>query len=258
MSYIRYEQRETIGYLTIERMQALNSLNSEVIAEFTQQIDDIARSPIRCLVITGAGDKSFVAGADIAEMKDLNKEQAMIFSDQGNTLMSKIELLPFPVIAAVNGYAFGGGCELALCCDLRVASENAVFSLPETSLGIIPGYGGIQRLSRIIGLGRAKELVYTTRRLDAQEALRLGLLNAVYPSSELHEQVSKMATKIAANAPCAIRAAKHVFQESIGKTLAECLYLERDVFGSCFATQDQKMVMDSFVKKQKPQPFQGS
>lgn len=257
MRYIRYEQREGVGYLTIDRMQALNALSSEVIAELAQQIDEIAHTPIRCLVVTGAGEKSFVAGADISEMKDLDKEQAMVFSDQGNAMMSKIESLSFPVIAAVNGYAFGGGCELTLCCDLRVASENAVFSLPETSLGIIPGYGGIQRLSRIIGLGRAKELVYTARRIDAQEALRLGLVNAVCPPSELLEQVSKMAVKIAANAPCAVQAAKQVFQESIGKTLIECLHLEREVFGSCFATKDQKIVMDAFVKKEKPQPFQG-
>ncbi|MGL4668300.1 MAG: enoyl-CoA hydratase/isomerase family protein, partial [Saezia sp.] len=243
MKYLQYEEHDMIGFLTINRPEALNALNSGVVAEVTAQIDVISKSKIRCLIITGAGKKSFVAGADIAEMKDLNPKQSMIFSDEGNVMMEKIENLPFPVIAAVNGYALGGGCEVALSCDLRIASDNAIFSLPETGLGITPGYGGMQRLGRLLGIAKAKEMVYTGVTINAQEALRLGLVNAVCTQDELLAQATQLAAKIASKAPVAIRVAKQVMNDNVGKTLHESYRLERQGFGECFATEDQKMAM---------------
>ena len=257
MSYLHYEQKEYVGMLTIDRPEALNALNSALLIEMGEKLDTLAMSDLRCLIITGGGEKAFVAGADIAEMKDLDVDGGTLFSDSGNTIMEKIERLPFPVIAAVGGFALGGGCEMALSCDLRIASQNAVFSFPEVSLGIIPGYGGIQRAANIIGMAKAKELVFTANRVKADEALQLGLVNAVVPREELMTAAETMALKIASNAPCSVRYAKEVFRKNIGASYEKMCKLERGEFGACFGTQDQKNAMTAFVEKRKPDPFVG-
>lgn len=257
MEFVLFEQQNQVGVLTVNRPAALNALNSAVVAEMHKVLQEIAKMDIRCLVVTGAGEKAFVAGADIAEMANLTPEAAQGFSNEGNAMMEELENLPMPTIAAVNGYALGGGCELALCCDIRIASERAAFALPETSLGILPGYGGLQRLARLINPAKAKELAFTTARIKAQEACDIGLVNAVYPAEELMQHCMEMAEKIAANAPVGVRGAKRVINQSLGLTLPQAYRLEVEAFGDCFATQDQREAMQAFVEKRKPEPFTG-
>lgn len=257
MSFVLFEREGFVGKLTINRPEALNALNTELLNELGAKLDELAKSDLRCLIVTGAGEKAFVAGADIAQMKDLNAKQASQFSDDGNNVMEKLENLPFPVIAAVNGFALGGGCELALSCDLRIAADNAAFSFPEVGLGIIPGYGGMQRVMQVVGIAKAKELVYTTNRVKADEALTLGLVNAVVPKEELMDAATKMAEKIAGNAPLSVKYAKQVFSNSIGASYKELCKLESKEFGACFGTEDQLNAMNAFVEKRKPEPFTG-
>lgn len=256
MNYIKYEQRGFVGILTIDRQPALNALNGEVLSELEQALDSISMEATRCLVITGAGEKSFVAGADIGEMSTLTKVEGEKFGKKGNDVFRKIETFPLPIIAAVNGFALGGGCELAMACDIRIASENAVFAQPEASLGITAGFGGTQRLSRIIGLGKAKELLYTTSKVKAEEALRLGLVNAVYPLNQLMDECIKMAEKISQNAPIAVRATKKAINEGMQVDMDAAINIEAELFGSCFDTLDQKNAMKSFIEKLKPTPFE--
>jgi len=257
MEHLLYEKKDHVGILTINRPRAMNALNSAVVMELKEVLAGIADSDIRCLIIVGAGSKAFVAGADIAEMKDLTPEGAKAFSNAGNAVMEAIENLAMPVIAAVNGYALGGGCELAMSCDIRIASENAVFGLPEVSLGVVPGYGGIQRMARIIGPAVAKELVYTTNRINAQQALTYGLVNAVCPQNELMQTCMSMAERISANAPFAVQRAKSVFNRCAGLTLEDSYRLETTKFADCFTTDDRREAMSAFVEKRKPQPFIG-
>ena len=185
MEFICYEQKGFVGVITINRPKALNALNSQVLEELDQTIDAVDLEATRCLIVTGAGDKSFVAGADIAEMSNLTKAEGEAFGKKGNDVFRKLETFPIPVIAAVNGFALGGGCELSMSCDIRICSENAMFGQPEAGLGITPGFGGTQRLARTIGVGKAKEMIYGARNIKADEAYRLGLVNAVYPQEEL-------------------------------------------------------------------------
>lgn len=255
MDYITYHCEDHIGVLTINRPKALNALNSQVVAELSEILDTIADSDIRCLVLTGAGEKSFVAGADIAEMKHFSPEEAMAFSQAGNEMMNKMEALSLPVIAAVNGYALGGGCELALTCDIRIASINAQFALPEVSLGIIPGYGGIQRLVRTVGLAKAKELVFTTNRIKAEEAKTMGLVNRVVELEDLLPTCMEMAKKIAVNAPFSIASAKQIANQSV--KLSQTHGLEVEAFAQCFNTEDQYQAMAAFVEKKPAEPFTG-
>lgn len=257
MDYLEYTIQNDVGVLTINRPNALNALNSEVMAELGAQLKEIAASDIRCLIITGAGEKAFVAGADIAEMKDLSPAEATRFSETGNAVMEQVERLPMPTIAAINGFALGGGCELALSCDIRIAAENASFAFPEVGLGILPGYGGVQRMARAIGLAKTKELAFTAGRIKAEEALRLGLVNNVVPAAELLAAARDMAQKIAANAPFGVRAAKKVANDSVGLTLEKATRTECDLFGQCFATEDQKEGMTAFLEKRKPAPYTG-
>jgi len=255
MNYVKYEQKDFIGILTIDREKALNALNSQVLSELEEMIDTISIENTRCLIITGAGEKAFVAGADIAEMSQLTKLEGKEFGEKGNAVFRKIEKLAIPVIAAVNGFALGGGCELSLSCDIRIASENAVFAQPETGLGITPGFGGTQRLARTIGIGKAKELLYTCGKVKAEEALQLGLVNAVYPAEQLMEECLKMAGKIARNAPIAVRAAKKAVNDGMQVNIDEAIAIEADQFGSCFETEDQKNAMAAFCEKRRPDPF---
>ncbi|MFR8228783.1 MAG: enoyl-CoA hydratase-related protein [Anaeromassilibacillus sp.] len=255
MSYIKYEQNGFVGVLTIDREKALNALNSEVLADLDAALDAIDLDSTRCLIITGAGQKSFVAGADIGEMSTLTKAEGEAFGKKGNDVFRKIETLPVPVIAAVNGFALGGGCELSLSCDIRLAAENAVFAQPETGLGITPGFGGTQRLARTINVGKAKEMIYAGTKVKAPEALSLGLVNAVYPAEELMPAAMKLAERIAANAPIAVRACKKAVNDGLQVNMDEAIVIEEKLFGSCFETQDQKNGMTAFVEKRKPEPF---
>ena len=256
MSFIKYEQKDAIAVLTIDRERALNALNSEVLGELDAAIDAIDLDAVRRLIITGAGQKSFVAGADIGEMSTLSKAEGEAFGKKGNDVFRKIEKLPIPVIAAVNGFALGGGCELSMSCDIRLASENAVFGQPETGLGITPGFGGTQRLARIIPVGKAKEMLYAGTKVKADEALSLGLVNAVYPSEELLPAAEKLAAKIARNAPIAVRASKKAVDEGLQVSIDEAIVIEEKLFGSCFETEDQRNGMAAFLNKEKAPAFQ--
>ena len=191
MEYVIYEVKDMVGVITINREKALNALNSQVLEELNEAFDSVDLNTVRCIVLTGAGDKSFVAGADIGEMSTLTKAEGEAFGKKGNDLFLKIEKFPIPVIAAINGFALGGGCEISMSCDIRICSDNAMFGQPEVGLGITPGFGGTQRLARTVGVGMAKQLIYTARNIKADEALRIGLVNAVYPQAELMEQALK-------------------------------------------------------------------
>ena len=256
MSYIQIMEEGHVATLTINRPKALNALNSEVLAELDAAIDALDLSEVRCLIITGAGEKSFVAGADIGEMSSLSKAEGEAFGRKGNDVFRKIETLPVPVVAAVNGFALGGGNELAMSCDIRICSENAVFGQPETGLGITPGFGGTQRLARLVSPGYAKQLLYTAKNIKADEALRIGLVNAVYPAEELMPAAKKMAGAIAANAPVAVRACKAAVNEGLEMPMDQALELEERLFGSCFETADQIEGMRAFLAKEKHAPYQ--
>jgi len=258
MEYIKYEQNGMISIITINRPDALNALSAGVIRELEEVIDQIDIGTTRCVIVTGAGEKAFVAGADIGAMYPLTKEEARQWCLNGNRVFRKLEVLPVPVIAAVNGFALGGGCELAMACDIRIASENAVFAQPEVGLGIPAGFGGTQRLARLIGTGKAKELLYTTNRVKASEAFAIGLVNAVVPVEELMDAVMKMANKIAANAPIAVRATKKAVNDGIEGDIDSGINIEAKQFALCFETNDQKNAMGAFIEKRKPDPFENN
>ena len=255
MSFVKYEPQGSIAYLIIDREKALNALNTQVLSDLDAAIDAIDLDAVRCVIVRGAGEKSFVAGADIAQMKELSKEEGVAFGKQGNDVMRKLESLPIPTIAAVGGYALGGGCELSLSCDIRLAAENAVFGQPETGLGITPGFGGTQRLARTINVGKAKEMIYAGTKVKAPEALSLGLVSAVYPAEELMPAAMKLAERISANAPIAVRACKKAINDGLQVNMDEAIVIEEKFVGSCFETEDQKNGMTAFVEKRKPEPF---
>ena len=254
MEFITYEVEGQIGIITINRPKALNALNSAVLDELDKTLDAVDQEAIRCLILTGAGEKSFVAGADIGEMSTLTKAEGEAFGKKGNDVFRKLETFPIPVIAAVNGFALGGGCEISMSCDIRICSDNAVFGQPEVGLGITPGFGGTQRLARLVGMGMAKQLVYSALNIKADEALRIGLVNAVYPQAELMENVMKLANKIAKNAPIAVRHCKKAINEGISKPIDEAVTVEEKLFGDCFETHDQVEGMQCFLSREKPKP----
>ncbi|MBR0382738.1 MAG: enoyl-CoA hydratase/isomerase family protein [Eubacterium sp.] len=251
MGFVDYAVDGQVGIITINRPKALNALNSDVLKDLEAVVDGVNLDEIRCLILTGAGEKSFVAGADIAQMSDLSIAEAEAFSKLGNDLFRKIEVLPIPVIAAVNGFALGGGCEISMSCDIRICSENALFGQPEVGLGITPGFGGTQRLARIVGPGMAKQLIYTARNIKAPEALRIGLVNAVYPQEELMAQALKMAKGIAKQAPIAVRASKKAINDGLEVGMDDAIVIEEKLFGECFETEDQKYGMAFFLDKNK-------
>jgi len=257
MRTVQYKKEDFIGELVIAWPEALNALNSVVLAELSAVLDEIKQDDIRVLILTGAGEKAFVAGADIAEMEKLTAKEAVGFCQKGNDVMDQIESLPVPVIAAIGGYALGGGCELALSCDIRLAAEPAVFGFPEVSLGIVPGYGGLYRLSRLIGSGKAKKLIFTAARIRAAEALAIGLVDQLCPKEKLSEEAWALAKQIAANAPVAVKNSKKVINSSMGLTLAESRYLEAEEFAACFNTRDQSDAMAAFLTKSGPVSFAG-
>ena len=255
MPFVKYEPKGDIAYLVIDRPEALNALNAQVLADLDAALDNIDLDLIRCVILRGAGEKSFVAGADIAQMKDLDQAGGEAFGKQGNDVFLKLESFPIPVIAAVGGYALGGGCELAMACDFRICSDTAVFGQPEVGLGITPGFGGTQRLARIVGPGMAKQMIYTARNIKADEALRIGLVNAVYPAAELYAAAEKLASTIAANAPIAVRACKKAINEGAALPIEQAVVCEEKAFGSCFETGDQQEGMGAFLEKRKHAPF---
>lgn len=254
MEFVLYEVKGQVGVITINREKALNALNSAVLDELDATLDAVDLKEIRCLILTGAGEKSFVAGADIGEMSTLTKAEGEAFGKLGNDIFLMIEGFPLPVIAAVNGFALGGGCELAMSCDIRICSDNAMFGQPEVGLGITPGFGGTQRLARLVGMGMAKQLLYTARNIDAAEALRIGLVNAVIPQAELLDAALKMAGQIAKNAPIAVRACKKAVNEGMQVSIDKAVEIEEKLFGDCFETHDQVEGMACFLSREKPKP----
>jgi len=249
---IDVERSGHVATITLNRPDVLNAFNTEHLETLLHEIDALsANREIRVVVLTGAGERAFAAGADIAEMREKSPSEALAFARLGQSICSAIEAAPQPYIAAVNGYALGGGCEISLACDIRVASENAALGQPEVSLGIPPGWGGTQRLTRLIGPGMARELIYTGRRVKADEAARIGLVNAVYPLSELMEKAHEMAATIAANAPVAISFSKNAILQSFDVQLDAGLAYEASVFALSFDTNDQKEGMSAFLERRK-------
>jgi len=264
MDFILYEQKGAYAVITINREKALNALNSQVLDELDATLDAVDLNTVRCLVLTGAGEKSFVAGADIGEMSTLTKAEGEAFGKKGNDVFRKLETFPIPVIAAVNGFALGGGCEISMSCDIRLCSANAVFGQPEVGLGITPGFGGTQRLARLVSPGMAKQLIYTARNIKAPEAYRIGLVNEVFEAEVdaegnvvksakevLMAAAEKMAQTIAKNAPIAVRNCKKAINEGLDAKMDDAIVIEEKLFGDCFETEDQKYGMAFFLDKNK-------
>ncbi|MDI6708738.1 MAG: enoyl-CoA hydratase-related protein [Candidatus Thermoplasmatota archaeon] len=255
MKNLKFEKEKYIGIITICR-PPMNALNTEVLLELKALLEEVEKSQLlKALIITGEGDKAFVAGADIKELKDKNAAQALEFAKIGQEVLDKIENLPMPVIAAVNGYALGGGTELALACDFVIASSNAKFGQPEVKLGIIPGFGGTQRLARLLNKNYAKHLIFTGETIDANEAYRIGLANKVVAQKELLNAAKELAAKIQ-SCRVAISYAKEAINKGLEVPLEKGLELERNAFSKCFETQDSKEGLEAFLQKRVPK-FQG-
>ena len=247
------QTRDGTAVLTLNRPKALNAMSPELLDELDRRLDEVVASEdVRCVILTGAGPKAFCAGADITAFQGLGAVEARAYALRGHAVARRIEELPTPVIAAVNGYALGGGCEMALACDFRVASEGAVFGQPEVKLGIPPGWGGTQRLARATNPGFAKEMILTGRNVDAETALRVGLVNHVFPADELLERTMELAAAIAGGPTWAIGAAKELCNLAMGSDLAAALAREADVFGVAFATPDQREGVSAFLEKRDP------
>ena len=257
MTNILLEKKGNIAVATLNRPKALNALKSAVLTDLNELADTVAAdAEIRALVITGSGEKAFVAGADIGEMSTLTAAEGEAFGKHGNDVFRRIETLPIPTIAAINGFALGGGCELSMACDIRICADTAVFGQPETGLGITPGFGGTQRLARLVSPGMAKQLIYTAKNIKADEAYRIGLVNAVYPAEELLPAAEKLANTIAANAPIAVRACKKAINDGLQVDMDKAIVIEEKLFGSCFKTADQIEGMGAFLEKRKHEPYQ--
>ena len=252
MNNLLMEVENEIAVVTINRPKSLNALNSETLAELDQCFSEISRrKDIRVVILTGSGEKSFVAGADISEMVNATPAEGRQMGLLAKEAFLKLETMPQVTIAAVNGYALGGGCEISMACDIRVAAENARFAQPETGLGILPGFGGTQRLSRLVGKGRAKELIFTCDQIDAEEAYRIGLANKVVPQAELIDYCKKMAAKIMSKGSYAISLAEEAINTGMDTDLSSGLTLEADLFGLAFSTEDKKEGMTAFLEKRK-------
>lgn len=252
MENVLFEEKDGVMFVTINRPKALNALNSATIEELGEVIDGIEkRKDIKVVIVTGSGEKAFVAGADIAEMHVLNAMQGRELARKAQKVFSKIEHMPQVVIAAVNGYALGGGCELSMACDLRVASEKAKFGQPEVNLGILPGFAGTQRLPRLVGKGIAKELIFTTDMIDAKRAYEIGLANKVVKHEELMVETEKMARKIMSKGMFGVSLAKAAVNDGMNMDTESAYKYEADMFGLCFSTEDQKEGMEAFLNKRK-------
>ena len=252
---IRCEKQDGIAIVTIDRPEALNALNSTVITNLEQVVTTLENDrDIRCMILTGEG-RSFVAGADIGAQYPLDLDGGRRWGQRGSALMRRIEKLEFPTIAAVNGFALGGGCELSMACDIRLASEKAKFGQPEVGLGITPGFGGTQRLARIVGVSNAMELILTAKSINAQQAKEIGLVSHVYPPEELMDKAMELAQAIAANAQVAVRQSKAAIRRGQQTDMYTGAAYEAESFAVCFATEDQKDAMTAFVNKEKVASF---
>lgn len=257
MDYVSVESLDNnVAVLTIDRQDKLNALNPQVVEEIGQSLLEIEAEGPPAIIVTGAGEKAFVAGADIAAMNDMDPLQAKRFAEVGHAAMALLDRSPVPTIAAVNGFALGGGCEIALSCDIRIAAANALFGFPEVGLGILPGMGGTQRAPRLIGPAVAKELIFTGRRIGADEARLMGLVNHVVPEGEALNAAKEMAAEIAANGPVAVRHAKAAANRALDVDIISGLEYEADQFALLFATEDAKEGMSAFMEKRKAE-FQG-
>ena len=252
MGFVDYEEDGYVGIMTINRPQALNALNKDVLKDIEAAFDAVDLSRIRTIILTGAGEKSFVAGADIAAMSTMTKAEGEAFGKFGNDIFRKIETFPIPVIAAVNGFALGGGNELAMSCDIRICSDNAMFGQPEVGLGIFPGFGGTQRMPRLIGDALAKELIFTTRQVNGQEAKEIGLVNRVVEPEELMNTALEMANVIAGKAPIAVGLAKDAINRGRQVDIDDAMSIEAANDCIAFSTEDQKEGMYAFVEKRPP------
>ena len=250
---IRYEVADRVATITLNRPEALNACNTEQLQALLQHLLELGvEQEIRAIILTGAGNRAFSAGADIEEMRAKTPAEALEFSRLGQAVCDAIEDTPQPVIAAINGYALGGGSELALACDIRIAADNAQFGQPEVVLGILPGWGATQRLPRVVGAGLAKDLILTGRRIKAEEALRIGLVSAVYPQEQLLDEARKLATQIAGNGPIGVRFAKDAMNQAFDVNIEAGLSYEASVFAVTFSTTDQHEGMTAFLERRKP------
>ena len=257
MTNILLEKKGLIAVATINRPKALNALNSEVLTDLDELVSAVkADADIRALVITGSGEKAFVAGADIGEMSTLTKEGGEAFGKHGNNVFRAIETLPIPTIAAVNGFALGGGCELSMACDIRICADTAVFGQPETGLGITPGFGGTQRLPRIVGVSKAMELILTAKTIGAEEAKAIGLVSEVYPAEELMDKAMELAQAICANAPIAVAESKRCIRMGMQTDISTGAAFEAEAFGVTCGTEDKNEGMGAFLEKRKEKHFQ--
>lgn len=255
---IIYQIDEGVATITFNRPKALNALNAALLEEFSQALDVIAADEtIRVLILTGAGDKAFVAGADISELTTFTTLTAKNFSQIGNAIFARLQALPIAVIAAVNGFALGGGTEIAIACDFIYASENAKFGQPEINLGVIPGFGGTQRLPRLIGANRAKEMIFTGKMISAAEAEKIGLANKVVPADQLMTEVMQTAREIASKGKVSLRAAKQAINHGLNADLATGIHIEVEAFGMCYGSADAKEGTAAFLEKRKAN-FTGS
>ncbi|CAN5856701.1 enoyl-CoA hydratase-related protein [soil metagenome] len=256
MDYVRVESDEGVAVLTVDRQEKLNALDGQVVEEIGQALLELESEGPRVIIVTGAGERAFIAGADIRAMSVMDPIEAKRFSEIGHAAMALLDRSPIPTIAAVNGYALGGGCEVALACDIRIASENANFGFPEVGLGILPSFGGTQRLPRLIGPALAKELIFTGRRIGAEEAREIGLANRVVGRGEALSAARELAEEISANGPLAVRHAKAAANRALDTDLISGLEYEADQFALLFATEDAREGMNAFGEKRKPK-FEG-
>ena len=256
MDYVSVEREGGVAVLTVDRQEKLNALDGQVIEEIGQALLELESEGPRAIIVTGAGERAFIAGADIRAMSVMDPIEAKRFSEIGHAAMALLDRSPIPTIAAVNGYALGGGCEVAIACDIRIAAENATFGFPEVGLGILPGLGGTQRLPRLVGPALAKELIFTGRRVGAEEARGIGLANRVVGQGEALDAAKEMAAEISANGPLAVRYAKAATNRALDVDLISGLEFEADQFALLFATEDAREGMNAFGEKRKPR-FEG-